>query len=351
VGQDSTPITIEVLTPIWERVLQRPSIRVEDSFFELGGTPSLAAQICSEIALISGRELSPETIFQAPTIDSLAALLRGSVAPKVPLLVKLKHGEKQPPIFVRHGVGGSFMEIFQFARAIESQHAIFGMESPVFEEYAEGSVSVEGLARLYLDAMKQLQPRGPYVLIGYSFGGLVMMEIAQRLQESGERVALLAMVDSYPYRRFLPVKMRLGVYARLARHHAANLGKLPTRKKIAYLTSRSVRRFYASQQESATVSHAPGKGLVGAPALESEFRELVALKNYQPRFYRGKINFVKAATDISAFPPDARGVWEKLAEEFEIDTVPGDHFGLVTTHYRELASVVSRQLASALSGG
>jgi acetoacetyl-CoA synthetase len=350
VGQDSTPITIEVLTPIWERVLQRPSIRAEDNFFELGGTPTLAAQICSEIALMSGRELSPVTIVQAPTIDSLVALLRGSVAPKVPLLVKLKDGEEQPPIFVRHGVGGSFMEVFQFATAIESQHAIFGMQSPVFEENTE-PVSVEALARLYLDAMKQLQPRGPYALIGYSFGGLVMMEIAQRLQESGESVALLAMVDSYPYRTFLPVKMRLGVYARLARHHAANLGKLPTRKKIAYLTSRSVRMLYASQEESGIVNHPPGKGLAGAPALDNELREWVALKNYQPRFYRGKINFVKAATDIPSFPPDARGVWEKLAEEFELDTVSGDHFELVTTHYRELASVLSRRLASALSGG
>lgn len=347
-GQDSIPITIEVLTPIWERVLQRRSIRAEDNFFELGGTPSLAAQICREIGLISGRELSPVTILQAPTIDSLAARLRGSRAPKVPLLVKLKHGEEQPPIFIRHGMGGSVTEIFQFAGALESQHAIFGMHSIVLEENVEPSVSVEALARLYLDAMKQLQPRGPYALIGYSFGGLVMLEIAQRLQESGERVALLAMVDSYPHRRFLPVKMRLDVYARLARQHAVNLGKLPMRKKIAYLRSRSVRRSYASQEESGIASDQ--KGLVGAPAFDSEFRETVALESYQPRFYKGKINFVQAATNSPSFPPDARGVWEKLAEEFEIDTVSGDHVGIVTTHYRELASVLSRQLASAFSG-
>jgi thioesterase domain-containing protein len=347
VGQDSTSITIEVLIPIWERVLQRQSIRADDDFFELGGTPSSAAQICREIALISGRELSPVTIVQAPTIDSLAALLRGSRTPKLPLLIKLKHGEKQPPIFVRHGVGGSMMEIFQFARAIESQHAIFGMQSVVFEEHAEPSVTVEALARVYLDAMKQLQPRGPYGLIGYSFGGLVMMEIAQRLHESGESVALLAMVDSYPHRRFLPMKMRLDMYARLARHHAGNLSKLPTRQKIAYL-SRTVRRFYASQEQTGIV---PSNGSVVAPALDGQPREWAALKSYQPRFYNGKVNFVKAATDIPAFPPDARGVWEGMAEEFELDTVSSDHFGLVTTHYRELASVLSRWLASALSGG
>jgi acetoacetyl-CoA synthetase len=346
VGQDSTPITIEVLTPIWERVLQRRSIRAEDNFFDLGGTPSLAAQICREIGLIAGRDLSPVTIFQAPTIDSFAALLQGSRGSKVPLLVQLKHGEEQPPIFVRHGVDGNVMEIFPFARAIESPHAVFGMHS--LEEDDEPSLSVEALARLYLDAMKQLQPRGPYALIGYSFGGLVMLEIAQRLQESGERVALLAMVDSYPHRRFLPVKMRVDVYARLARQHAVNLGKLPMRKKIAYLTNRSVRRFYASQEENGIASDQ--KGLVGAPAFDSEFRETVALESYQPRFYKGKINFVQAATNSPSFPPDARGVWEKLAEEFEIDTVSGDHVGIATTHYRELASVLSRQLASAFSG-
>jgi hypothetical protein len=72
------------------------------------------------------------------------------------------------------------------------------------------------------------------------------------------------------------------------------------------------------------------------------------LTRYRPRFYPGKIKFVRAEIS-SAFPDDAAAVWTHLAEEFEVDTVPGDHLGMIATHYEMLAAVLSRYLVEAFA--
>jgi len=72
----------------------------------------------------------------------------------------------------------------------------------------------------------------------------------------------------------------------------------------------------------------------------------LALTRYRPRFYPGKIKFVRAAIS-SGFPDDATAVWAPLAREFEVETVPGDHLGMIATYHAELASVLSRYLGEA----
>jgi acetoacetyl-CoA synthetase len=350
VGRLPTSATIEMLVTLWQQVLQQESVGAEENFFDLGGDPAAAARLFREIARISGREFPPVTIFQAPTINSLAAFLQESRAPQFPPLVELKPGTKWPPAYIKHGMGGSVLEIFPVARAIESPHPIFGMQTGGFDGYEEPLATVEDLARRHLDAIRREQPRGPYALIGYSFGGLVMMEIAQLLQESGERVAMLAMLETYPHRNFLPLRMRLGSYGSVFRYHAANAGRLPMRQKLDYFTSRAARTTHASRDEKGLANETPQNGLLGAPGREQvKHNETLALERYRPRYYEGKINFVKSARNNHLFPEDARGVWKDLAREFEIDIVSGDHFGIVTTHRRELAAVLSRHLAQAFS--
>jgi acyl carrier protein len=91
---------VEMLTPIWERVLQRASIDVEDNFFDLGGDSSLALQLFNEIARTCNRELPPVTIYCAPTIAALAAVLEQPADLRFPALVLLKDGAAEPPLFV-----------------------------------------------------------------------------------------------------------------------------------------------------------------------------------------------------------------------------------------------------------
>src|SRR5271169_1736415 len=93
-----TSTTVEVLTSIWQRVLQRQPISVEDNFFDLGGDSLSALELFNEIARVCGRELPPVMIYQAPTVAALAAVLEQPTTAPFPPLVLLKSGSEKPPV-------------------------------------------------------------------------------------------------------------------------------------------------------------------------------------------------------------------------------------------------------------
>ncbi len=323
----STSAMIEALTPIWQRVLQLSSVGIDDNFFDLGGDSALALELFHEIALACGRELPPVMIYHAPTIAALAALLEQPTTPRVPPLVQLKSGSGQPPVFIAHGLGGSVMDFYQIVKHIQTPRAIHGMQAKGIDGVEEPFDRIEDMARYSLDAVRQLQPHGPYFLIGFSLGGLVTLEMAQQLIAEGETIGLLAMLDSYPH------------VSQLTRGQRARLSTRQTWRRVA----RKLQWLGVSPPYQTTVEVSP------SPALQ-HFRDIsyLALERYQPRFYPGKINFVRAAIPTD-FPADPVAVWSNLAQELELNTVPGDHLGIMTTHFESLASVISSYLRDATS--
>lgn len=312
---------IDLLTPIWRQVLQLSSINVNDNFFDLGGDSSLALQLFTEIAKTCGRELPPVTIYQAPTIAALAALLEQPTTPRFPALVLLKPGVANPPVFIAHGLGGSVMDFFQPVKHIRSDHAIYGLQTRGIDGVDEPLESIEEMAGFYLDAVKKVQPHGPHLLIGYSLGGLVALEMAQRLTTAGEKVALLAMIDAYPHMSQLSLGQRTLLLAR------------QTRRGLGSLTD-----FRSGG------SYQPPAGVLLTPAMQ-RVRDIayLALTRYRPHYYPGKIKFVRAEIS-SGFPSNARAVWHNLAKEIKVETVPGDHLGMIATHFEELAAALTRYL-------
>lgn len=338
-----TSTMVEMLTPIWERVLQRSSVDVEDNFFDLGGDSSLALQLFNEIANVCGRELPPVTIYCAPTIAALAAILEEPADLRFPPLVLLKDGSNKPPLFITHGLGGSVIDFFQVVKHIRTAHPIQGMQAKGIDGTEEPFDRIEDMAAFYLEAIRQVQPHGPYLLAGYSLGGLVTLEMAQQLTAVGEKVALLAMLDSYPDIRYLSLAQRARLLMRLATRRAASSMKLPMREALALMIRPSRRRSLAPK-----VSYQPLGNVAPSPAMQRA-RECayLALTRYKPRFYPGKIKFVRAEIPTD-FPANPTAVWAHLADKFEVETVPGDHLGIMSTHYEQLASTISRYVEEAL---
>jgi thioesterase domain-containing protein len=89
---------------------------------------------------------------------------------------------------------------------------IYGIQGKGSDEIEEPLERVEDMARFYLDAIEELYPQGPYILIGYSFGGLVALEMAQRFSETGKNVALLVLIDAYPHPRYMAYPQRLRLF-------------------------------------------------------------------------------------------------------------------------------------------
>ena len=317
-----TSAMVEVLTPIWKRVLQLESVGMDDNFFDIGGDSSLTLELFHEIALACGRELPPVMIYHSPTIAALAALLEQPTTPRVPPLVQLKTGSEGPPVFIAHGLGGSVMDFYQVVKHIQTPHAIHGMQAKGIDGIDEPLERIEDMARYSLEAVKEIQPHGPYHLIGFSLGGLVTLEMAQQLIAGGERVGLLAMLDSYPYVSYLSFAQRT---------------RLATRQAWRWVASR-MQWLGVSPPYRTTIELAPSLTL--QRFRESDHR---ALESYRPRFYSGKINFIGAAIPTD-FPANPAAVWSGLAQEFEVETVPGDHLGIMTTHFADLAAALSRLL-------
>jgi acetoacetyl-CoA synthetase len=217
------------------------------------------------------------------------------------------------------------MDFFQVVKHVQTSHAIHGMQAKGIDGVEEPLDRIEDMARYSLDAVRELQPHGPYLLIGFSLGGLVTLEMAQQLTAAGEKIGLLAMLDSYPHVSHLSRGQRARLSTRQAWRGIA--------KRLQWL---GVRPPYQT-----TVEVSP------SPALQY-FRDCAyrALEAYQPRFYRGKIDFVRAAIPTD-FPAQPAAVWSHLAEEFNVLTVPGDHVGIMTTHFESLASVISSLLRKA----
>jgi acetoacetyl-CoA synthetase len=338
---------IDVLTQIWQRVLQRSPIDSEDNFFDLGGKDSSADSIFAEIAQVCGRELPSATICYAPTIAALAALLEQPDLPRYSPFVPLKQGAEKPPIIIAHGLGGraSFSEL---AKHIRTGHPIYGIQAKGVDGMEEPFERIEDMAQFYLDALNQLQPEGPYILIGYSFGGLVALEMAQRLSGDGKKIALLVLIDTYPHPRWFPPGQRLWLTAKRTRGHISDLTDMPIRGAFSSVVQALKRRLHIAAHRRIVP---PGRSRLSfaETTLRVKESDFLALERYRPRFYEGKIRFVKPQTN-SYLPNDPTALWKTLATELEVETVPGDHLAMVGTRFASLAAVLTRYVEEAVDG-
>lgn len=333
--------TSDILVHIWQRVLHRSSVGENDNFFDLDGTPSSATRLFAEISKAFGRDLSPVLIYLASTIENLSALLDDPTLPRIPPLLLLKAGTAHPPIFMAHGVDGNVLGFSDLVGKIESGHPIYGMQARGIDGVGEPFTSIEERAEFHLEAIRQVQIRGPYLLIGYSLGGFVALEIARRLLVAGEKVALLALVDSYPEKSHLPPLQRMFLSLRQGKRRVGSIiesSLARTRVKSTEISNR-----YGFQREQFDRS-------TDTVLQRMRDADYLALRRYDPQFYPGKIKFVKAGIS-TCFPDNPTAVWAHLAEELEVETAPGDHVGMITTHCRNLGAILSVYVRESTASG
>lgn len=330
------------LIQIWQFVLHCSPIREEDNFFDLGGNPSLAVKLFDEIAKSCGQEMPSLLIYHAPTIAALATLIQQRSLPEFSPLVPLKAGDLEPPVFIAHGLGGSVMEFFELVNRLQTNHPIYGLQAMSADGGDIPFERIEDMAQFYIEAIQKRQPHGPYFLIGYSLGGLLTLEMAQRLSSMGEKIGLVSMLDAYPYESFLGPWQRALLLPRLLKHHASIMRRLPFRRMLYYLFYSTERALHSSRKGSENFVRGPFTG----PTRRARDRAYLALTRYQPRPYSGKVRFVKAATK-SVFPGDPAAVWNQWANDFKVETVPGDHYAMLSEHFESLAAVLSRELREA----
>ncbi|MDB9396155.1 non-ribosomal peptide synthetase [Microcystis aeruginosa] len=184
------------LVQIWSKVLKIDKISVHDNFFDLGGHSLLAPYLITQIKEQLGKEIAVTTLFQNPTIEQLATIIKtGLDSSNQSCLVPIQpHGSK-PPFFCVPGAGGRPFYFYHLGRYLGQDQPFYSFENDLYQQFGE-ITRIEDIASIYLKAMQDLQPQGPYFLGGHSYGGNVAFEMAQQLVNQGQQVALLAIIDS-----------------------------------------------------------------------------------------------------------------------------------------------------------
>lgn len=320
---------VAVVANIWKRVLQRTSIRPDDNFLAIGGDSAKAEAIASEMTSVYGREISPLLLLQAPTVSMLTGLLAQDQLPRIAPILPLTVASQRPPIFLAHGIGSTILSMVPLATSLESSHAIYGMQAPGVDGLAEPLNRIETMAQYHLEAIRRVQPRGPYFLIGYSMGGLIVLEIARRLSESGEEIGSLVMLDSYPDRRYFSAVLRIRWELTQTNRRTISLWK-----RVKCFPS-----LLATWIGRKSENRLPSAGSLGRAMTRTKNAQNEALRNYCPLYYRGKVTFVKAEIS-SYFPADPTPVWRHLLGKLEVEILPGNHLEMLDTNVDKLASIV-----------
>ena len=183
------------LVELWKTVLELEQISVTDNFFDLGGHSLLAVRLFAKIELCFGRFLPLASIFKAPTIEKLAAMINNErMNLGFRCLVPLRETGSNPPLFC---VSGLDTYVFHdFTEHFGANQPLYGLQFRGLDGHSEPLRRIEDIAAEFVDELRSVQPAGPYHLFGHCFGGLVAYEMAQQLTDQKEPIALLAMCDT-----------------------------------------------------------------------------------------------------------------------------------------------------------
>jgi thioesterase domain-containing protein/acyl carrier protein len=214
----------KTLAAIWSELLGVRQVGVDDDFFDLGGNSLVGVRLFAAIKKQLGVALPLATLFEAPTIAELAALLpaegvepvAGEASAWSPL-VRINIGaEGRTPVFCVHGSRGNVMIFKSLADRLGATRPFFALQARGVDGELEPDETIEAMAERYLAAIREVQPAGPYILAGYSGGGVIAYEMAQRLTAAGDIVEIVAMIDTLE-----PNEMRrpIGMLDRLRNMH------------------------------------------------------------------------------------------------------------------------------------
>jgi thioesterase domain-containing protein/acyl carrier protein len=317
------------LTTIWQELLGVSAVGTEDNFFELGGHSILAVQVFTEIENTFGKKLPLATLFQASTISQLAAIIRNGTSQSWSSLVSIQSKGTKPPLFCIHGCGAHVFIYRPLMAYLDSDQPVYGLQAQGIDGIREPFTQIEEMAAHYINEIRQVDPHGPYYLVGDTLGGLIVFEVAQQLTEQGKEVALLAMFDTA-----CPLPLSFGPRALSHLRHLKELGPkhyvLSMGGSVARKLGIKFPEYSASVQLSSKEQEfAAGVSASGDAVQRTEWGIYLATQvNYQPpeRRLPGRITYFLARDNrYGKGEDDNRLNWKRAAAEFEVHKIPGRH--------------------------
>ena len=301
------------LTTIWEDVLERQPIGMDDNFFDVGGHSLKAVQLFSKIEKKFGKALPLSILFKAPTIEKLCSFITHSqIDHSWTSLVPIQPNGSKPPFFLVHGVGGNVLTFANLTSILGSDQPLYGLQSVGLHSEEKIFDKIEDMAAFYLQEIQSVHPHGPYYLGGACMGGLVAFEMAQQLQGNGKDVAFLGLFDTW-----LPDRSEFNPYSNpRIRFLGSRL-----QSQIDFVKREGVKAWFPQALDKLkALPEMIHEGDVYKKEDKSEkARALVsaanfrAIKKYVPTLYNGKITYFEASARVVNPKEDTRMEWERFA--------------------------------------
>lgn len=336
-----------VVGQIWAEVLGLRGVHLDEDFSALGGDSLSAEEMLAVVQDRLGVDLRSSDVLEHPTLRAFARRVRSgtSALPSHPDVVKVSEAREggRPPVFCFAGGGALALTFLPLSRHLP-EHDVYAFQQHGLERRGVPDWTIERSARRWVALMRIVQPRGPYVLVGHSLGGLVALEIARLLTESGEQVEHLALLDTY-----LP---RTG--SDTARLHFGRLGprehRNPTVRAVRQRVDGALRRVLPSGtswgDHVAKRLRAYTAGVLrhgGQRHFDAFFdqAELVT-RRHHPTPFHGRATYVLADAN-----PDAAGWSALLRGETETVRIAAEHSSLLREpHVADLATALRAAFAT-----
>jgi aspartate racemase len=311
------------LTQLWRRILDVPHIGLGDDFFDLGGHSLAAAHMFFEIERLTGKKLPLATLFQASTVGELAEILRkDGWSPPWSSLVPINPGGSQLPLFLVHGAEGNVLLYRRLAHHLGPDQPVYGLQSQGLNGNGSFHTSIEEMASHYVRELIALQPSGPYRLGGYCLGGTIAFEMAQQLQAQGERVSLVAMLDTYNPNTLPLVKLRTMMPLLLLQNvwfHSANFCLAGNKDRWSFVREKWDVALARLEIRLRAVYHA--LHVRGSPGVRNSYPHLMvkrvndeAASRYVPRPYSGRVVVIQPKANFSGLDDPSLG-WNEVVHE------------------------------------
>lgn len=343
--QQNSAVTVEPrndlerkLVRIWKSCLHVNSIGIEDDFFDLGGHSLLAVELLAEMNQQAHVKLSINQFLELPTIAAIAeSLTHHTTSTKAPCIVPLKPGNVETPLFLIHAIGSSILFYKPLIEHVQTERAIYGIQSVFLKSPQANIDSLEELAACYVRQIKEIQPQGPYAIGGASFGGLVAYEVARQFTRQDDAVDILMLFD-----RPAPGGYKTAGVRRRYQHHwqklisnGPNYLATKLKERLSFELNRAMATFENRQSDLYEKLALPTKRYLGQEIVD---RQTKLADKYVPSPYPGEVILIRAeeGRDDGTMYEEDLG-WSQYARGgVRVWTNPGKHMSIFNTPNVEL---------------
>ncbi len=346
--------TEDKLVQIWKRLLLVDEVSTDDNFFELGGHSIVAAQMFTELENETGIRLPLALLFKHQTIAEIVSSINGSEWKHTwSPVVLIKQGKGNLPLFLIHGAEGNILLYRDIANHLAPEFTVYGIQARGLNgsHYTPGSI--EEMAIDYIEAIKKVQPNGPYNLGGYCLGGTIAYEVAQQLSVRGDEVKNLFLIETYNvcfanYSHSFSEKTKEKFEN--VKFHYDNLMSLKGSERKTFIKQKAE---VAKRRLMARINSVSSKIGLGADtdpetsAATLTIREVndKAQEEYVPVPYNGKTILLKPKVSYSSEPDPSFGWNELVSGEFKIYNLELAPRGMLLEPFvSETASIIKNEL-------